>query len=85
MLGKRLAPHIGVATKKKNTNVKKSRELPYWLAGGENVCQECDGLVSHAVQAHCVDCDAAVCPFCAVHVKGEIFCATCTPQKRKIG
>jgi hypothetical protein len=60
------------------------RPRPYWIGTGENVCAECGCTHAHAVEARCVDCDLALCPMCAVHEGGAIFCSVCDPVRRPI-
>jgi hypothetical protein len=80
-------PTAKAVTKKptrKTASTKPVRERPYWIGSGENVCADCDCTHAHAVEARCADCDAALCPMCAVHDTGEIFCSVCDPVRRAI-
>lgn len=89
---KLLLSHFPVATTKtaatkttrKTQKATTVRERPYWIGAGEKVCADCEGTHTHAVEAHCVDCDAALCPICAEHDAGEIFCSVCDPKRRPV-
>lgn len=60
---------------------RKRRELPYWLAAGEELCTGCERAYAYAVEARCVSCDRAYCSVCVYVVAGERFCRDCHEEK----
>jgi hypothetical protein len=62
---------------------KKRREVPYWLAPGEEVCAVCDRPHAAAVTVFCVVCDRPQCTFCIAVVSGEAVCPDCNPEVEK--
>lgn len=51
----------------------------WWLAPGTEVCEQCEQRYVYEVEVRCVDCDAPLCPICAVHVRARKahVCASC--------
>ena len=60
--------------------IKKS--LPYWLAGGTEICDLCEH--PHVLQAlrRCAGCDRASCEHCVTvnRETGEILCHECVAE-----
>ena len=60
----------------------KEKTLPYWLAGGTDICAFC--AQPHAVQVEyrCAGCDRAGCEHCVVIVRatGEALCRECLEE-----
>jgi hypothetical protein len=67
-----------------SAKAKPDREKPYWIGTGEKLCADCGGTHTHAVETHCIDCDVPLCPVCAEHEAGEIFCSVCDPKRRPV-
>jgi hypothetical protein len=61
--------------------LKRRREIPYWLAEGEQTCEACGCTYTFALEMRCSDCDGPRCPQCVVVITEEVFCAGC-PEER---
>jgi hypothetical protein len=53
--------------------------LPWWLAGGEEECPHCGQTYAYEAEVRCADCDAALCPLCAISVQTRRLCPECGP------
>lgn len=51
--------------------------LTYHWAQGTDHCPDCAQTYAYELEARCVDCDAPMCPFCVVMVRGHRRCPTC--------
>jgi len=62
------------------------KPIPYWLAGGTEICEVCQQPYVLQGEYRCAACDAAMCEHCIVHDEtGEVFCADCPPDDGEDG
>jgi hypothetical protein len=57
---------------------RRTRELPWWIEGGTQICTICLQRYALETEHRCVNCDVVMCFFCAVREHGrEITCGDC--------
>lgn len=54
-------------------------ERGWWNATGSEACAVCAARFDYEIEVRCADCDAPLCPLCAVEVeaRAEWVCAPC--------
>jgi hypothetical protein len=56
----------------------RSHDLPWWVAGGSEICAFCGQLYAYQMERRCTGCDTPMCSMCAMKNNAEeIVCCTC--------
>jgi hypothetical protein len=56
--------------------------LAWWVTEESERCVGCDQGHAWEVGVHCIDCDAPLCPLCAIIVRGNLCCGGCAVARR---
>jgi hypothetical protein len=75
-----MAEHMNPASGKTPQGKADGADRGWWQATGGETCSVCAARFDLAVEVRCAECDAPLCPVCAVVVTGsaERVCAGCT-------
>lgn len=59
-----------------------TRALPWWLRGGDEVCDHCLQRYAFEAEVRCARCDQPGCPQCVVRISmtAEILCSRCEAE-----
>lgn len=67
-----------------NGGIRTADEAGWWNRTGSEECTVCAARFDYEVEERCADCDAPVCPLCAVEVevRTTVVCVPCEAARK---